>query len=273
MNENKKKDLIIGCFNRYDSDHLKPWVNSIKKSGFSGDCLAIIYGNENKSEDYLKNNGFIIRKVQDYSKSIVVDRFNDMSSYLQSVSEKYRYIISTDVGDVVFQTNPSIFLESRLVDKNILVGSECVLYKDETWGRDNMLSSYPEKAISMMNKVIYNAGTIAVKSETAVNFFKDIYNLSMTTEVSNPDQAAMNILIQSKYFNETYFSSLKDGWAIQCGTVADPIKLMQYGHLLIENKFAFFDGICYNEDNKKTCLVHQYNRVPNIYFSVRKNYE
>ena len=40
-----QKDLIIGAFNNYtDYDVLKPWVQSIKDTGFEGDTVLIAIG-------------------------------------------------------------------------------------------------------------------------------------------------------------------------------------------------------------------------------------
>lgn len=269
------KDIIIGCFNSYLPENIKPWVNSIKKSGFNGDLLAIIYGNgsaEQQSSAYLKNNEFQVVSIPNFTKSIVVDRFRDMAIYLHKNRAKYRYVIATDVGDIVFQTNPSKFLESNLTDKDILVGSECVFYRDETWGRQNMRMSYPAQADMMMDKLIYNAGSIAAKVDAAIDLFVDIYNMSITTSVYNPDQAAMNILVHTKYIDKTNLCSMKQGWSIQCGTVADPNRLKEYGHLLTENEFRFDAGVGYNVSGDKVCLVHQYNRVPNLVDTVRSLY-
>lgn len=269
------KDIIIGCFNSYLPENIKPWVNSIKRSGFDGHLLAIIYGNgsaEQQSTAYLKNQGFEVLSIPTFNKSIVVDRFKDMAMYLHNNRAKYRYVIATDVGDIVFQTNPSSFLEHHLIDKDILVGSECVLYRDETWGRQNMRMSYPVQADMMMDKLIYNAGSIAAKANTAIELFVDIYNMSITTPVYNPDQAAMNVLVHTKYLDKTNLCSMKEGWSIQCGTVADPNRLREYGHLLVEDEFTFNEGIGYNACGDKVCLVHQYNRVPDLVEKVRSLY-
>jgi hypothetical protein len=269
-------DIIVGCFNRYSPSALKPWVQSIAKSGFSGHKLALIYGNgeaEKSSAEYLTKHGFEVVAKESFLKSIVVDRFRDIASYLSSHVGVYDNVISTDVGDVVFQTNPSEFLATRLIgDKQILVGSECVRYKDETWGRENMRMSFPNYSSMMMDKVIYNAGTVAVKSTTAIQFFTDIFNLSMATPVYNPDQAALNLLIQTKYHDNTYFSSMEDGWSIQCGTVTDPTRLAEYGSLLVENEHKFVDGVGYNRLGNRVCLVHQYNRVPLLVDVVKNLY-
>jgi hypothetical protein len=132
--------------------------------------------------------------------------------------------------------------------------------------------SYPQYADGMMDKPIFNAGSIAAKADVAINLFADIYNMSMSTPVYNPDQAAMNVLVHSKYNDRTYFSTMKDGWSIQCGTVADPSRLKEYGDLLLEKQFNFVDGIGYNESGDKVCLVHQYNRVPSLVDVVKSLY-
>ena len=37
------KDLVIGCITGYDFDKIKPWVNSLCRSGFEGTKAMICY--------------------------------------------------------------------------------------------------------------------------------------------------------------------------------------------------------------------------------------
>ena len=50
---------------------------------------------------------------------------------LKQLNREYRYMITTDVRDVVFQHNPSDWLKKNL-KKNILVSTENVLYEHES---------------------------------------------------------------------------------------------------------------------------------------------
>ena len=60
---------------------------------------------------------------------------------LKQLNRDYRYMITTDVRDVIFQWNPSEWLENKL-EKDILVSTENVLYEHESWGKKNILEGY-----------------------------------------------------------------------------------------------------------------------------------
>lgn len=269
------KDIIVSGFDNFGLQKLTPWINSIERSGFTGDVLCIMYGNNpdmlNAAIELQKKPNFYIFGGT-ITKSVVCDRFKDYTTFLNKNKEKYRFVFATDAGDVVFQTNPSEFAKQKLTDNyEILCGSESVLYKDETWGNLNMHNSFPDHYEFMKNQIIYNAGTISGKINTVCDLFQDIYNMTITTENNGSDQAAYNILIQTKYKDVSYFSGIEDGYAVQCGTVASPRRLAEYGHLLLERPILK-DGIAYNTKMQKTCLLHQYQNVPGFYQEVLNNY-
>jgi hypothetical protein len=248
-------------------------MNSIEKCGFTGDILLITYGDDPNVKavlDYISDKPNYKSFPGILTKSVVCDRFRDTHWFLEN--NNYDYVFATDPSDVVFQTNPSLFVRSKLKDKSILCGSESVIYKNETWGNENMMQSFPMYYEKMKEKVIYNAGTISGKCSVISNLFLDIFRLCIQTNVINPDQAAFNVLIQSKYHDSCYFSGIEDGYAVQCGTTNRPDRVMEYGHLLLE-KPILKDGIAYNSKMEKTCLLHQYNKVPGFYEEVLKKYE
>lgn len=273
---NTKKDIIVSGFSNFSIKKLTPWLKSMERVGFDGDVLCVIYGNNVETlqtVDYLskKENFYVV--YGEMTKSVVVDRFKDIKNYLIDKKNKYRYVFSTDCGDVVFQTNPSIFAQSRLNNKfKLLCGSESIYYKDETWGSQNIKNCFPQYYDFMKDQIIYNAGTITGEIDIICELFEDMYVMSMSTSSEPPDQAAFNVLIHTKYKNNTFFSSIEDGYATQCNTTANPRLLAQYGHLLLERP-TLKDGIAYNSKMEPTCLLHQYQNVPGFYEEVLKMYE
>lgn len=266
------KDLIIGAFEKYGISKLKPWMNSIDRCGFTGDVLLITYGDHQDTKNlinFVSSNARFIHINGVLTKSVVCDRFRDSHLFLRD--NPYNFVFFTDPGDVVFQLNPSEFIRSKLKDKTILCGSESVVYKDETWGNQNMKDCYPQYYEYMKDKIIYNAGTISGKSEILCKLFLDIYKLSIQTNITNPDQAAYNLLIQSNYKLDCLFSGIEDGYAVQCGTTACPSRLLEYGNKLLEHP-VLKDGVAFNSKMQKTCLLHQYHRVPGFYEEVLKLY-
>ena len=290
------KDLIIGFITDYtDYNKIKPYVNSLNRCGFAGDKVMVVYNIGFDIVEKLKEEGFMVigfevdMQNQKYTYkqpfNIVVNRFFDMWMYLKSIKTNYRYVISTDVADVVFQLNPSVYLENIMDDwndKQLIVGCENLLYNDEDWGIHNMYQSFGDVAARYMQyKPIYNAGTIAGRMDTFADFCYNIYLLCRGAPMhvlggGGPDQAAMNLLLTLEpYKSITHFDN-HDQWACQCGTVVDPTKIDKFRPKFINSNGPVItdDGIVVNLiNNVAYYMVHQYNRVPDWNEKIRKRYE
>ena len=62
-----QKDLVIGVFSNYTYDYVKPWIQSIKETGFKGD--VVLYGIDVKNEtlDKIKESGVITLTAKSWS--------------------------------------------------------------------------------------------------------------------------------------------------------------------------------------------------------------
>ena len=114
------KDIVIGFITGYSFDKITPWVNSLDRSGFEGTKAMICYDISYDVADELTKRGYTIfafkkneeKRRFEYKKdfSIMVERFLHLWYLLKQFKGQYRYIITTDVKDVVFQSNPSTWL-------------------------------------------------------------------------------------------------------------------------------------------------------------------
>lgn len=277
----KMKDVVIGFITGYEFDKLKPWIHSLNRSGFTGDKILVVYDISYEVAAQIQNEGITViglGKDEENKKfvfnepfNIVVSRFFHLWHLMRSFDKKYRYVITTDVADVVFQRNPSEWLENNLGDKKICVGSENLRYKDEEWGINNMYQSFGHAATGyMLEKGIYNAGTLAGEFDTFVDLCYNIYLVSKGAPMhvyggGGPDQAALNLLLSLEpYKSITKFNTHDDEWSCQCGTTVDPNKVKEFRKtFLVDAEPTWHDDTTVtNSKNEKYVLVHQYNRVP-----------
>lgn len=286
------KDIVIGAITNYKWDNVKCWVNSLDKSGFDGVKILLCYNIDYDLAEELSKRGYTIfafGKDDDKQKliyqkenfNICLDRFLHIWYFLHRLQDKeqYRYVIATDVGDVIFQSNPSKWLEENIGDKEINVGSECIRYRDEDWNKQNMFLSFgPLVYESMMDKVVHNAGAIAGKYDSFIDFCKTIYLSSLGAPAhvpggGGPDQAALNILINTKPYKDiTNFSKSEDGWAAQLEVMANPQKIEKLKNFITEPRLKIENNKVLTHDGKKYCIVHQYDVVPELSEYVRKTY-
>jgi hypothetical protein len=286
------KDIVIGAITNYKWDNIKCWVNSLDQSGFDGTKILLCYNIDYAVAEELSKRGYTIfafgRNDEEnrltYQKenfNICLERFLHIWYFLSRLQnkEQYRYVIATDVGDVIFQSNPSDWLKENLGSKELNVGSECIRYKDEEWNKQNMYLSFgPLMYESMQDKIVHNAGAIAGDFDAFVDLCKQIYLTCGGSPVHVPgggaaDQAALNILINSKPFSDiTNFAKSEDGWAAQLEVMANPAKIDKLKDLITEPRLKIENNEVLTHDGKKYCIVHQYDVVPELSKYIREKY-
>ena len=266
------KDCIVGCATNYDWSKLKYWVNSINASGFEGDKVLILMNCDKDTAQKITDAGFsIIAFNQDANGNLTyqsqlmvhVERFIHIYKLLKD--NNYRYVITTDVKDVIFQKNPSVWLENNLTDKEDLVfSSESLKYKDEPWGRENLTQCYGQGIYEdFKNNTIFNVGVLAGRGYAMRDLVLQLFLNCINRPIPIVDQAVFNVMIsRHPYLNSTMYTVSEDGWACQLGTTADPSKIDSFKPFLLEpspklegEKVVTSTGIEYT-------IVHQYDRVP-----------
>ena len=255
------KYTIIGCITQYGVDDIRPYVESIEKSGFNGDKVMLVYDVSNDVIEYLNKKGWILFQSQ-LEEHIILQRFRDMYVILNQY--KTDWIIWTDVKDVIFQKNPINWIDDNSSYTRLFAFSESVYLKDDPWAVVNTGTSFPmEWELGINEKISYCAGTIVGDANTIRDLFIQIYRWSKTT--ANPgqlsDQAAFNVLINLEQFRTiTKFVRQEAGFATQLGTV-----WCKKGELpLLEPTPIYKDGKFYNQSGDEFVIVHQYDRDPQI---------
>jgi len=269
------KDLIIGCVNNYYPDKIKPWVNSINRCGFIGDKVVITFGIPDSTIEFLIDNGFeVLKSSLEPGEYIHNRRFLDIWHYLES-NEPYRYVISTDVRDVIFQRNPSEWLENNL-KLPLLASSECIKIKDEDWNNRNVLSNYPHIHPYVKDKEACNVGTLAGTGDEFKHFCLQLYHFIITKSPSPEtyaDQAAFNCFAHMNHFKKIIqLVTSEEGWCCQLGTTLDPRIKDIYAPFLLEPVPNIIGNSVMTSTNKPFCLVHQYDRVPGLNETIMAKY-
>jgi len=256
------KDCIIGgCYN-YNYDQIKYWINSINRSGFNGDKVLVLFDSSDELSQRVEQEGFIvIRAAQDPSIAPHVMRFVSIYDYLSK--NDYRFVVTTDVRDVVFQYNPINWIINNFDGHKLVCGSECLRYKDEPWGNQNLYETFgPYVYERFKNEVIYNVGILGGKGSYVRDLCLNIAINSINRPIKICDQAVFNFIINNEvYSKQMYFARLGDKWAAQLGTLNDTNKIHHFGPLLLEQP-PTFDGKNVIVDNTPVCIAHQYDRTP-----------
>lgn len=283
-----KKDIVVGAITNYTFDKIKPWVESLDRSGFDGVKALLCYNVDYDTVDELVKRNYTIftfarndeiRKFtyrNDFS--IVVERFFHLWYFLKGFKDEYRYLIATDVKDVIFQKNPSVWLEQNIGDKSINASSESIRYCDEPWGNNNLKKSFgPVIHDNFKSNVINNCGVLSGEFNTMIDLFLNIYMLCNGTNHlieggGGPDQAALNILLNLEpYKLVTRYTLSEEAWSAQLGTTGPQVRSLSNDSILEPCPVRIDDMICTSKGEPFT-IVHQYDRVPEWKQFIEKKY-
>lgn len=280
----ENNDLIIGCSTNYTWDTIKYWVNSVNTCGFTGDKVLIMMNADKYTMDKVVEAGFtVIGFNQDEQGNLVyesplkvhVERFLHIFNHLNKID--YRYVITTDVKDVVFQRNPVEFLEKELspfAKWQLVFSSESMIYKDEPWGNQNLLETFGEYIYNYFkNNEIFNVGVLAGRGYAMKDLALNIFLASINKPIPIVDQSTFNVLVSMEPYQSTsrYLQS-EDGWACQLGTTADPSKIEEFKPKLLEPSPKLYGDKVVTSKGDEYFIVHQYDRIPQWKELIEKKY-
>lgn len=247
------KDLVISAIANYSIDKIKSYVYSINKSGFNGDKIMIVYNVNQDTINFLQKNGWQVC-VGELDGHPHMKRLIDIYALLKQLNNEYRYIITTDVRDVVFQTNPIDYLSKNL-KKRIIASTENVYYKDESWGKKNILEGYNELLWeSYKDKLICNVGVIAGYYRDVMDLLLLNYLVSQSGNTQHfTDQSSFNFVIHNELIKDKIqIEGNETNWALQIGTLSN-------GNIIKKYEINIQNGMIMNND-LPFCIVHQYDR-------------
>jgi hypothetical protein len=252
--------IIGGCYN-YNYDQIKYWINSVNRCGFVGDKVLILFNASDELAEKVSDQGFeVIMSDMDMNVAPHVMRFMAIHEYLSQ--NDYRYVITTDVRDVVFQSDPVKWLDLYLGNKKVVVGSECLKYRDEPWGDNNIKETFGDYVYNKMkDNTIYNVGVIGGYGKYVSDLCLDITVNTINRPIKICDQAVFNFLVMNQmYKDQIYLANLQNNWAAHLGTLADPRKMDYFRPNLLEPE-PTFDGKFVNGYGGTPVIAHQYDRT------------
>lgn len=264
------KDLIIGAFNNYtEYSVLKPWVQSIKDTGFKGDIVLIAIGTTEELCRTLVNEGVYVIAVNEKSNMMIhMLRFVYIYDFLKNSKDTYRFVVSTDVRDVIFQKDPTLFLEKKLhgaLTTKLISSSEVIKIKDEEWNKENIRKNFGDYFYTdVQDNHVCNVGILAGYADAVRDLCFYLYQFSLNRPDWVADQAAYNMLLgYNPWKNITEVTTLKDAWAANVHVTNKPDLIEKLEPYLLETRPHMNDeGFICNDDKEPFTIVHQYDRVP-----------
>ena len=132
---------ILASVYGYEPEQIKPWVESLKATKFGGKVFVVVYDPQDSILlDYLKENGiFTFTSELNGETNMATQRFLEYSEILKSeYTNDVDAFITTDIRDVIFQSDPGVWLKNNIQDYDLVATSEGVTFRHEDWNGDNL---------------------------------------------------------------------------------------------------------------------------------------
>jgi hypothetical protein len=257
------KDLVISAIANYLPEKIKIYVESLNDSGFEGDKIMICYNLPSETIEYLTTKGWECygAELQGHPH---MKRLIDMWWFLQNDERKWNRIITTDVRDIVWQTNPSNWLFENLKSE-IIVASECIKNEDEPWAHKNIHEGYgPIFWDSIKQNVVANVGVIAGKYQSVKDLLQLVWLVSQAGDTRHfTDQSALNLIINNSLLSNKI--QLNSDFALQVDTLTKDNRFEKKTYS-IENEIVMNGEVPY-------VLVHQYDRKQELKYLIENKYK
>lgn len=253
-------DVVISVTRGYGWDELKCYANSLSRCGFRGIKLFFV---ENITAEARRNLLALGFTLVDYHSagSFWYMRHRVTADWLQKHLALLRYVVWADCRDLVFQTDPSTWLEKNLAPSRIIGLNENWLIKEE-WLNDQWVKEIasPEEYARVREGEVYNGGTIAGEAVAIQAFFKTVSDRLIGSD--RVDQGLINLVLRQSPFKEVFRAPrMREGFAVAFSSIVRDPNHPSSG---ATDELPTFDtqaGVVY-APNTTTPLVmlHQYDR-------------
>ena len=174
------EDLTIAVIRGLDWVSLRPYAVSLARTGFKGIKLVLLEDTSEEARTHLAKLGFTLVDRQPTPKEFGtweygVHRFPPAIEYLRSNSGRFRYVIWTDIRDVVFQADPVVWLQANLAPSKIVVAGLGHAIKDCPYNDPWVRACSPAEYSTVRQQEAVACGTFGGEADAMLNLLQAIY--------------------------------------------------------------------------------------------------
>jgi len=258
------KNLILSTSANYSWDNIKLWNISAKNT--KNDVCNLLINPSLNLLNECDNNGIKTVNYKTNGSSIIAYNFRFLLQYkyLMSIKDEYSHVIVTDSRDVYFYHNPFPKLSEIMekTKKDIIVGSECILYKDEDWNNENLQRGFGYIYDEFKNNEVCCVGVICGKPQAVANLCLMIYMLTLNNPAGIVDQAALNVILGTEFGKQNIaITKPSEGLMVHLAVIGT----QKYKDKIFE-KPTWDENFVPNINNVAIPIIHQYDRLdPSIW--------
>jgi hypothetical protein len=245
-------DLVAGYARGYNADQIRPFLKSLRRSGYEGKILLFVNGG---AAEEAKNWNVEMRPILKPQIKVHSARFLCLEEEIKKIS--CQGILLADTRDIIFQKNPSEFLPSTGLnvyeeDNSMSIGT-CPY--NSLW----IKLGYGKEILKQMESFpISCVGTSCGDRDSILNYLKHLNNeiLKIQPRTTHPqDQAAHNFLIRRGGLESRIWNN-EEGEVYTVGYVSrETIRIKS-------NKIV-------NQSENIPTIIHQWDRHRNLTNLVR----
>ena len=266
------RDVVIGVAGGLNWDTLRYWANSVTRCGFQGERVIVLMSCDRATVREFMDLGFTVVGFEENAQGDYVheshlaphvERFIHIHDFLRR-NGPFGWVITTDVRDVIFQSDPVSWLNQHCDDRDLVFSSEGVRYQHESWGDQNLRETFGDYVYDIMkNNEIFNVGVMAGRRDAMQSLCLNLFYHAINRPIKICDQAVFNFLIsQPPYTHTSAYTRSHHAWACQAGTTADPQRVPELRPHLLDHVPELQHDQVVNAQGQPFCIVHQYDRVP-----------
>lgn len=276
------EDLTIAVVRGLSWEALRPYAVSLTQTGFKGTKLMFVENLSDEARAHLTVLGFeLVDRVTPPSKlhpgmppdwAYGVYRFVPVVGYLVDNPGRFRYVIWTDVRDVIFQTNPSDWLKQHLAPSIIVVAGLGHAIKSCPYNDPWVRAAHPPSYEEVRECEAVACGTFAGEADAMLMLFIDIFDGCLyANDPQATDQGMLNYLMRCEPYDKiARIPRMTEGFSAQWFPAKDkdPTIYPDYGFPVFDKK----RGLVLAPTGGAFSIVHLYDRDPEWLAFMRGKY-
>jgi hypothetical protein len=259
-------DLILAVMKNVHWHDVDCFALSLARTNSKACKVFFVENITEEASDKLNSMGYHLitftTDAEALSSHFQTSRYIPAATYLEKHWNEYRWIMWTDVWDVVFQADPFAWLEENAGDAKLIAAEEGWLIKNQAMNDiwiEKLVS--PQEYQHLREGEVYCSGTIFGEARAMKTLLETIACWVKSGDgMQGLDQGMYNVLLRSSPFSQIMRAPTPDeAFIATCGPFLAP---SNRDHWTIDPPiFDRTTGLVFNQQGKRYCLVHQYNRV------------
>jgi len=259
-------DYVLGIAENLSPRNVETWATSLVNTGFRG--VIVLFASEDYTDlkrlcDQL---GMLFAPVprHELPQRVNKERWLYYVGYLDHWlnPKPTDRLVATDVRDVYFQSNPSLWLDLRLGDNQVVTTTEGITYEDEWWNKEHALAVYGQSFYErhLRRSTVVNSGVVAGLREPFRELCLLVYQDTQIAPSDTSDQIALNgVLAKFGARWKTWNTTHDHGWC--CHGAIMGSNLPSIVSKRIGSPPQLIDDEVCDPSGEPYAIVHQYDRV------------